>query len=708
VTSDPGALRGDDADAPRDPNAPRRVSRAYFAPDPGTPPQQSQGYPQQNYRQQGYGQGGYGQQGYDQGVYGQQGYQQSGYGQPGPGQQGPGQAGTGDPRGLSQPGYQPSGPQTQSPGRHGGGHRGAGSRGGRRRKGILIASGVAAVVVIAAVVFIVVKPGSGPVKGFVPTASTPSGDAEQLAGVFLSAWEKNDLPKAASYTDNPAAALTALENYRKYLNLQSLTTTVQSAAATSGAASTTALVTREDPDPSASPTGAAAATTVEKVTFTLGATVAAPYSASGTSTSSMITGKWTYHSTLVAYQVPNSSGWYIEWQPDVVAPNLTAVQHLAAVAVPPTVNQVTDSAGTPLTAYNNAPLSYIGTLIEQQGASGQQGKAGLAVQIDTKAGKVVPNSQAAVVTPQDIGELKTTIQPQAETAALSAVQQQNNSAMVVIQPSTGDILAIANNDGQNDDALEAEVAPGSDMKIVTSTAVINAGLATASSGVQCPKAYNVGGITIHNDQGESEPAGTPFAYDFAQSCNNAFTQWWQPLQATSSSGTDKLAQTAENYYGLNRQWDIGIGNQTNAYFKMPTNAVNSQLAEEDFGQGELQACPLAMASVAATVENGSFKQPILVPGTKQITGTPLPSSTKTQLWTMMRDVVTEGTAAGQGFGSDVYAKTGTADVSNQGQPNAWFVAFDPNQDVAIAVTVFDSGYGATQAAPEVHAFLNGY
>ena len=74
----------------------------------------------------------------------------------------------------------------------------------------------------------------------------------------------------------------------------------------------------------------------------------------------------------------------------------------------------------------------------------------------------------------------------------------------------------------------------------------------------------------------------------------------------------------------------------------------------------------------------------------------------------MRDVVTEGTAAGQGFGSDVYAKTGTADVDSQGQPNAWFVAFDPDQDVAVAAVVLDFGYGATGAAPEVHAFLNGY
>jgi hypothetical protein len=708
------------------------------------PPRQPQGYPRQSgYPQQGQGQQGYGQQGYGQQGYGPQGYGEQGYGEQGNGQggygqqqgypqSGYGQHPNGQPpeyqagyqQGYGQPGYQSgssdqgygqsgypgqqpgydqqSGYQQQPPGRHGG-HGGGRRGGGGRRKGIIITSIVAAAAVVAAVAFVVLKPSGGASGGFVPTAGSSSGDAEQLAGVFLSAWDKNDLQAAAGYTDDPAAALTALQNYRKYLNLRALTATVQSAAATGatgGSASTGA--SGKGADPSASSSGAAAATTVEQVTFQLAATVAT------TSSATAVSGTWTYHSSLVAYQAKNSSGWYIEWQPDVVAPNLTAAQHLAAISVPATVDEVTDAAGSPLTSYNNSALSYIGTLLEQNGASGQQGKAGLSVQIDTAAGKAVPNSQAAVVSPQSLGELKTTINPTAENAALSAVQQHSGSAMVVIQPSTGDILAIANNAGYNDDALEAQVAPGSDMKIITSTALFNNGLTTANSGVQCPASYPVGGITIHNDDGESEPAGTPFSYDFAQSCNNAFTQWWQQLSAASPSGTDKLAATAEQYYGLNQQWDIGIGNQSASYFTIPKNAVNSQLAEENFGQGLLEACPLAMASVVATVENGSFKQPILVPGTKQITATPLSSSTKSQLWEMMRDVVTEGTAAGQGFGSDVYAKTGTADVSGQGQPNAWFVAFDPDQDVAVAAVVLNAGYGATDAAPEVHSLLNGY
>ena len=114
-----------------------------------------------------------------------------------------------------------------------------------------------------------------------------------------------------------------------------------------------------------------------------------------------------------------------------------------------------------------------------------------------------------------------------------------------------------------------------------------------------------------------------------------------------------------------------------------------------------------MASVAATVEYGSFKQPILVPGTKQASATPLPATTDADLKEMMRAVVSSGTAAGIGFGPTVYAKTGTADIVGQEQPNSWLIAFDPTKDVAVAALVLNAGYGAQFAGPEVKAFLDG-
>ena len=624
----------------------------------------------QGYGQQGYGQAGYGQQeAYGQQNYGQQGYAQPGYGTPGYDQQVTGSQGPG-----------PEAPGPQGPGSPGGGAGG----GGRRRLGTLmkrrkvlipvIAGGVAVVVGIALAATVVLKHGPGvPVYGMIPTGSTPQQDARQVAGVFLTDWEKGKLAKAANLTNHPAGAQAALAAYSKNLGLGKVA--FGQDGVTDSAGSTTAQPRETD-------------------AFEITASVSAGTGAAA------LHGMWSYHSSLVAYQQANSSVWFVAWQPSVMGPNLTTKTHLAAVQVPPKVSMVADSGGGNLTSYNDPGLTNIRGLLMKAAPPGQ-GKPGLDVEIQTTAGAPVKNSQAVILDPENVQSIATTISSTAEAAAQAAVGMHNESSMVVIQPSTGKILAIANNDGFNDFALTSDVSPGSTMKIITSTALLNAGVLTPTSPVACPKTFTVQGTTFHNDQNETEPASTPFLTDFAQSCNNAFTSQYEHLSGA-------LASTAKEYYGLDQKWDIGISGISASYFNAPADASGSELAQEAFGQGALQASPLAMASVAATVDTGTFEQPILVPGTKQVTATALPAATDTDLKEMMRAVVTSGTAAGLGFGPTVYAKTGTADIQNQGKPNSWLVAFDSGQDIAVGCLVLDAGYGAQYAAPEVQNFLSHY
>ena len=495
-----------------------------------------------------------------------------------------------------------------------------------------------------------------PVYGLIPTGTTPQADGQQITTAFLKAWQSGNLTEAANYTNHPAAARAALATYAKYLDLGKMTATTGSVVGAPGST---------------------AAAPSETAKFAVDASVAAKDGAK------VIRGMWGYNSTLTAYQQANSSIWFIKWQPDVVAPNLTTTTRLAAIAVAPTVGLVTDASGEGLTTFGDAGLSTISSDLSKFPPSAE-GKPGLDVQIETTKGKPVTDSQAIVIAPDNIPSITTTITTADETAARAAVAMHPMSSMVVIQPSTGDILAVANNDGFNDFALTAAVAPGSSMKVITSTALFNAGLLTPQSAVTCPPTYTIQGITYHNDQNESEPAGTPFIDDFAQSCNNAFTTQEPYLYG-------KLASTAKDYYGLDQDWDIGIGDLSASYFNAPATASGSELAQEAFGEGQLTASPIAMASVAATVDYGSFKQPILVAGIKQATATPLPASTDTYMKELMRAVVTEGTADGIGFGPDVYAKTGTADIKGQEQPNSWLIAFDPDDDVAVACLVLNAG-----------------
>jgi Penicillin binding protein transpeptidase domain len=558
-----------------------------------------------------------------------------------------------------------------------GAHAAEPPRSSRRGLILLITSGVLAVAAVAALLVVVVfKPGSSgtPAFGMIPTGANAQQDGEQVATAFLDAWQAGDLAKAGNYTNHPAAASAALASYAKYLNLKTLS------AATASVASAP---------------GATAAQPRESVTFAVRASVAAGSGALAPR------GTWAYHSSLVAYQQPRSSVWFVAWQPDVAAPNLTAATHLTAVEVPPTVSMVTDANGQSLTRYGDPGLNTIAGLLKSSAPASEGARPGLNVEIVTNAGKPVANSQAPLIAPGSYPTLSTTIDQKAEAAARAAVAMHGKSSMIVIQPSTGQILAIANNAGQNDFALTAQVAPGSTMKVITSAALLNAGVLTPQSPVACPAAYTVTGITYHNDQGETLPAGTPFLTDFAQSCNNAFTTQWPHLSG-------KLASTAKDYFGLNQKWNIGIGGLSASYFNAPASASGSELAQEAFGEGSLVASPIAMASVAATVDTGTFKQPILTPKAAQVTAKPLPAATDAALKQMMRAVVTSGTAAGLGFGPTVYAKTGTADIQGQDQPNSWLIAFDPTKDIAVACLVVNAGYGAQFAGPEVAAFLQAY
>jgi hypothetical protein len=634
---------------------------------------QQSGYGQQGYGQQGYGEQGYGQQGYGQQGYGQQGYGQQGYGQQGYGEQGYGQQGYGQ-----QPGYGPFGPHPDSqwqaqPGSSDKAPKGQGKS--RKKLIALTAGGLAVVAGVAFGAFKVLNHGPGiPVYGMIPTGSTPQQNAQQITAAFLKDWRTGKLAKAANLTDAHVKAQAALGVFAKDLQLTKLTATTD--GTTDAPGSSTALPR-------------------ERVTYAATAIVSATDPAPGGKT---VQGTWTFHATVTAYQQANSSIWFIAWRPDVLAPNLTATTHLAAVQVAPKVELVADANGSDLTSYNDAGLNHVSYHI-LHGAPPGQGKPGLDVVRETVKGAIINGSQAHVVDPLNVATVTTTIDPADENAAKAAVAMHPSSSMVVIQPSTGHILAIANNAQDNDFALTAAVAPGSTMKVITATALLNAGVVSVNTPVECPKTFTVTGITYHNDKGESEPANTPFITDFAQSCNNAFTTQYQHLSGA-------LASTAKTYYGLNQKWGIGISDLTASYFNAPATASGSELAQEAFGQGALTASPIAMASVAATVDTGLFHQPILVSTTKQVTATPLPANTDAQLKEMMQAVVTSGTAAGLGFGPNVYAKTGTADIQGQGKPNSWFIAFDPTRDVAVACLVLNSGYGNAFAGPEVKAFLD--
>lgn len=607
----------------------------------------------------------------------------------------------------------------------------------RSRRKLFMASGIGAAAIVGLATVLVLNQGSltgsahasatPKPSGFQPTGSSVAGDAEQTAAAFLSAWESGNFKQAASYTDNSASALSTLTSYETGLNLNGLQLAATGSTVVSSTASTSASGVSSGGTGSTSSASAAAAapsSTAGVVTFSVVAKVGLPASstsstssasasasasasggasssASSAAVSSSVTADWSYASKLTAYK--KNGGWWIQWDPALVAPNLTASEKLVSLAVAPSASKVVDASGNDLSSATDAGVHNIAAALKRSAPSGQ-GTPGVEIELETASGTPITSSADVLSQPVDTGVVNTTINPKVEAAAQAAVLKYAQSSMVVLQPSTGDILAVANNDGGNDFALTARIAPGSTNKIITATALLaNNLISSPSQGVACPKSITVDGTVFANSQNESEPATTPFLDDFAVSCNNAFGQWY------STIGSTTLAQTAEKYYGLNEQWNFGTG-IAGPYYNIPSSASNGELFQELFGQGQLETAPLAMASVAATVDTGSFKQPIVVPGTTQVTATPLPSTVQQNLWTMMKAVTTQsnGTAYNlfSAVNSTVYGKTGTADVgSTQTKPNSWMVVFDPTLDLAIACVVLSAGYGASFAGPETEAVL---
>jgi hypothetical protein len=561
----------------------------------------------------------------------------------------------------------------------------------RSRRWKLVAGGigVAGVLALAAVLIIGQSGLFGSNKGnkantggFHPTATTPALAARQTAQAFLAAWETGHIRQAASYTDHPDAAAAILTSYRDGLHLRALHLVVRSATArgrvTFSAAATVGL-------PATPTSGTSVHTTVS--------------STAGQAPNTAATATWSYTSDLTAYA--KHGAWWVKWTPRLVAPNFTAGEKFVTVPIAPGAAQVLDAAGGNLRDSGDPGLVNIAVALTKRAPAGY-GTSGIELMRAGPGNKPVARATQILSQPVAANMVKTTINPRVEAAAMSAVGAHTGSSMVVIQPSTGEILAIANNAGGNDFALTARVAPGSTNKIITSTALFTTGLVRSpSQHVTCPPQVDADGEVINNAGGESEPPGTSFLTDFAASCNNAFDRWY------SSMGPKTLVQTAQKYYGLDLPWDIGIG-LSSAYYTMPPVASSNELALELFGQGRLETAPLAMASVAATVDAGTFRQPIVVAGQPRLAGTSLPPTVQHYLWQMMRAVTQSGgTAAGvyDGVSSKVYAKTGTADVSGQGQPNSWMVAFDPTLNVAIGCVVLNAGYGAQVAGPEAATVL---
>ena len=283
-----------------------------------------------------------------------------------------------------------------------------------------------------------------------------------------------------------------------------------------------------------------------------------------------------------------------------------------------------------------------------------------------------------------------------QNAAQRAVDNQSRQAMiVVIKPSTGEILAVAQNaaaDALGPVATTGLYPPGSTFKMVTAGAALERDLASPNTLLGCPGEIDIGHRTIPN-YGGFDLGVVPMSRAFASSCNTTFAE------LASRMPPRGLTQEASQYgIGLDYQVD-GINTVTGS---VPPTVDLAERTEDGFGQGKVLASPFGMALVAATVAAGKTPVPKLIEGrTTTITGDTTPISEKVigSLRPMMRLVVTNGTGKDIADAGAVFGKTGEAEFP--GGSHSWFAGY--RGDLAFASLIV--GGGSSEYAVRMTKFM---
>jgi penicillin-binding protein A len=323
--------------------------------------------------------------------------------------------------------------------------------------------------------------------------------------------------------------------------------------------------------------------------------------------------------------------------------------------------------------------------------------------------RTIATSKAEEGTP-----VKTTIDPGLQESAVAALAGRAGG-IAVLDAQTGDVRALA---GQ---AFSAPQPPGSTFKIVTTTAALQKNLVSLDDEFEYTSGVNVGGRFIENANGEV--CGGTFRQAFAESCNADFAPLGPQI------GNDSLVATAERF-GFNSPPTL-YSQKIAEEVKPAESTIPQEIGEEidlgvsAIGQGEVQATPLEMASVAQTIANNGVRMPTSILKNKKLRPNAKPVRVMSkkiadELTELMVGVVVEGTGyAGAIPQAQVAGKTGTAELGpkpgteNEEHPqqrkDAWFAAFAPAEKAKLAIGVLlieAEAAGGEVAAPAASEVLS--
>lgn len=363
------------------------------------------------------------------------------------------------------------------------------------------------------------------------------------------------------------------------------------------------------------------------------------------------------------------------------------------------------------------------------------GKPGVLLGERDPQGRPIPGGIQKQIDPVDGHDVVLTIdkdiQYQAQVELAAAVEKwgAKGGSIVVINPRNGEIYAMASMPSFNPNEygkakpeawrnkpLSDAYEPGSTLKCLTASAVVEKGLYTPTSMFDLPPTIKVGGRVIHESHGRSA------------------VRWSLTDIVTNSSnvGTVKLGLKLGEKglydsfvaFGLTEKTGVDFPGEAKGWLPPTDQWSESSIGNIPFGQG-VSVTPLQLArSIGAIANDGELTTPHFLLDVPQSSGAKLTwpkrraltPKTADTVSGMLQAVVTEGTGkAASVAGYTVAGKTGTAQKALSGGRGyaggkyvGSFIGYLPAEDpqVLVCVTIDEPSnaiYGGTVAAPAFSA-----
>lgn len=297
-------------------------------------------------------------------------------------------------------------------------------------------------------------------------------------------------------------------------------------------------------------------------------------------------------------------------------------------------------------------------------------------------------------------------------------------SVVVMKPSTGEVLAMTSNPSFNSNELDknwdriladknsplinratnGQYTPGSIIKVVSSIAVLESKV-----------------DQTFDDKGKIEIDG----YEFKNFESKAYGKIGLKEALMNSSNTYFAAKSQAiggnkfkeifNRFNFNENLPFDIGTSPSKSF-FSEDMDKTEIAAASFGQGKTLVSPLHMAMVISSISNdGIMKEPYLVEECispegrvkykheDRILSRVCEKENSEILKKYLRAVIKDRSLVDL-KGHEVCGKTGTAENAS-GKSHSWFIGFVDKEDIAIAVILEESNLTGSQGAAKVASKL---